>query len=42
MNTEQIEEPTDTIPDEQSGILVDSKLKIFDPETTEVLFEGRA
>lgn len=29
-------------PDEKSGILVESKIKIFDPETEEVYLEGRA
>ena len=29
-------------PDENSGILVESKIKIFDPETKEVYIEGRA
>jgi len=29
-------------PDESSGVLVESKIKIFDPETTEVYLEGRA
>lgn len=29
-------------PDESSGILVESKIKIFDPETEEVYLEGRA
>lgn len=38
-NTEQKEIKT---PDENSGILVESKIKIFDPETEEVYLEGRA
>lgn len=29
-------------PDENSGVLVETKIKIFDPETTEVYIEGRA
>jgi hypothetical protein len=29
-------------PDENSGVLVESKIKIFDPETEEVYLEGRA
>lgn len=29
-------------PDETSGLLVDSKIKIFDPETNEVMLEQRA
>lgn len=29
-------------PDEQSGILVQSHIKIFDPETKEVFVNGRA
>ncbi|CAB4130351.1 hypothetical protein UFOVP116_401 [uncultured Caudovirales phage] len=42
--TEQFDNQTvdSTDPDEESGVLVDSKLKIFDPMTTEVFFEGRA
>lgn len=28
-------------PDEKSGVLVESKIKIFDPETEEVYLEGR-
>ena len=38
-NTEQIEAKK---PDENSGILVESRIKIFDPETEEVYLEGRA
>ena len=29
-------------PDESSGVLVESRIKIFDPETEEVYLEGRA
>ena len=29
-------------PDESSGVLVESRIKIFDPETEEVYIEGRA
>lgn len=29
-------------PDETSGLLVESKIKIFDPETGEVMLEERA
>lgn len=29
-------------PDETSGLLVDSKIKIYDPETSEVILEQRA
>ena len=29
-------------PDENSGILIETKVKIFDPETEEVYLEGRA
>lgn len=36
-------EPTNTkTPDESSGVFVESKIKIFDPETEEVYLEGRA
>ena len=31
-----------SMPDEKSGILVESMIKIFDPETKEVYLEGRA
>jgi len=34
-------EPAKT-PDESSGVFVESKIKIFDPETEEVYLEGRA
>lgn len=39
-NTDQVKE-TKT-PDENSGVLVETKIKIFDPETKEVYIEGRA
>jgi|TARA_R110000803_G_scaffold196811_2_gene260244 hypothetical protein len=39
-NTNQIKEIKS--PDENSGVLVESKIKIFDPETSEVYLEGRA
>ena len=46
MNTTNTEQSNDQEhikqPDEQSGILVESKIKIFDPETEEVYLEGRA
>lgn len=46
MNTEELSTETsaqDTAPpDEESGVLVDTKLRIFDPITAEVFFEGRA
>jgi hypothetical protein len=29
-------------PDENSGVLLEAKIKIFDPETAEVYVEGRA
>ena len=29
-------------PDENSGVLVEGKIRIFDPETEEVFVEGRA
>ena len=32
----------DSTPDENSGVLVEGLIKIFDPETTEVFVEGRA
>ena len=38
-NTENKETKT---PDENSGVFVESKIKIFDPETNEVYLEGRA
>lgn len=38
--TENIQE--DHKPDETSGLMLDSKLRIFDPETGEVYFEERA
>lgn len=31
-----------TTPDENSGVLVESLIKIHDPETQEVFVEGRA
>lgn len=35
-------EATDKKPDDMSGILVEAKVKIFDPESGEVIVEGRA
>jgi hypothetical protein len=43
-NTEQqqeVEEP-DTKPDEDSGIVVQGFLKITDPESGEIILQGRA
>ncbi len=34
-------ETKDDIPDEDAGILIEEFLKIYDPETGEVFFEGR-
>lgn len=36
------EEAAKTIPDESSGIAVQGFLKIFDPESGEILAQGRA
>ena len=36
------EKPQEPIPDDQSGILVQAVIKIFDPETEEVFVEKRA
>jgi hypothetical protein len=35
-------EDTATVPDESSGIAVQGFLKIFDPESGEILAQGRA
>jgi hypothetical protein len=42
MNDKDQENVEVTTPDEQSGILVEARLKISDPETSEVFVEGRA
>lgn len=39
---QETEQTKDSKPDETSGLLVDAKIKIFDPETGEVMFEERA
>ena len=41
-NSTNIEPKETKKPDETSGILVETKIKIFDPETQEVYLEGRA
>lgn len=41
-NTKETEKTESKKPDENTGILVESKIKIFDPETEEVYLEGRA
>tara|TARA_B110000977_G_scaffold39163_1_gene52556 strand:- start:53 stop:187 length:135 start_codon:yes stop_codon:yes gene_type:complete len=37
-----VEQVVTKTPDENSGVFVESKIKIFDPETKEVYLEGRA
>lgn len=41
--TEPLRETSpDRLPDDMSGVSVDAKIRIFDPESSETLFEGRA
>jgi hypothetical protein len=45
VETEQVtenEKPQDKKPDESSGIFIQAHVKIFDPESEEVFFAGRA
>ena len=39
---EKKNEETTTVPDESSGIAVQGFIKIFDPESGEILAQGRA
>lgn len=41
MNEEEINQDQPKKPDENSGVLVEARIKIFDPETEEVYLEGR-
>jgi hypothetical protein len=41
-NSTSTEKEESKKPDESSGVLVESKIKIFDPETEEVYIQGRA
>jgi hypothetical protein len=38
---DQEQESIQAKPDEDSGVLVEARIKIFDPETEEVYLEGR-
>jgi hypothetical protein len=39
---QQVNTTTEKKPDEKGGIYLESRIKIFDPETNEVFMDGRA
>ena len=41
-NSNNNQQDTEKATDEKSGLLIETKIKIFDPESGEVIVEGRA